>query len=131
MEGILTKIYFFATLTGKPVATIEDAENVLKEEVDLQKEKLTADIVIDAVCEYFKVAKSDIVGKKKTKEIVEPRMVAIYLIDELLDIPLVNIGKMFGGRDHTTIMHSRDKITEALKNDKYMKEVIYNIKKKI
>ena len=58
-------------------------------------------------------------------------MVAIYLIDELLDIPLVNIGKMFGGRDHTTIMHSRDKITEALKNDKYMKEVIYNIKKKI
>lgn len=131
MEGILTKIYFFATLTGKSVATIEDAENVLKEEVDLQKEKLTADIVIDAVCEYFKVAKSDIVGKKKTKEIVEPRMVAIYLIDELLDIPLVNIGKMFGGRDHTTIMHSRDKITEALKNDKYMKEVIYNIKKKI
>ena len=81
------KIYFFATLTGKSVATIEDAENVLKEEVDLQKEKLTSDIIIDAVCEYFKIAKSDIVGKKKTKDIVEPRMIAIYLIDELLGIP--------------------------------------------
>ena len=55
-------------------------------------------------------------------------MIAIYLISELLNLPLVNIGKLFGGRDHTTIMHSRDKITQDLKNNKKTQAIVNDIK---
>ena len=58
-------------------------------------------------------------------------MIAIYLIDDMLDIPLVTIGKIFGGRDHTTIMHSRDKIGEAIKKDNKMSAIINDLKSKI
>ena len=92
------------------------------------KEGLTPDSIIDTVCKYFNITKNDIVGKKKNKEIVEPRMISIYLICELLDIPLVSIGKKFGGRDHTTIMHARDKITEQVKTNNKIKVYINDIK---
>ena len=59
----------------------------------------------------YKISKQYLLGKKKNKEIVEPRMICIYLICELLDLPLVAIGKKFGDRDHTTIMHASHNIS--------------------
>ena len=128
MEGILSKVFFFATLLGKKSATLEEAHEALKENMEDIKEGLTPDSIIDTVCKYFNITKNDIVGKKKNKEIVEPRMISIYLICELLDIPLVSIGKKFGGRDHTTIMHARDKITEQVKTNNKIKVYINDIK---
>ena len=96
MEGILSKVFFFATLLGKKSATLEEAYEAMKENMDEIKEGLSPDMVIDTVCKYFNISKNDIVGKKKNKEIVEPRMICIYLICELLDLPLVAIGKKFG-----------------------------------
>ena len=93
MEGILSKVFFFATLLGKKSATLEEAYEAMKENMDEIKEGLSPDMVIDTVCKYFNISKNDIVGKKKNKEIVEPRMICIYLICELLDLPLVAIGK--------------------------------------
>ena len=87
MEGILSKVFFFATLLGKKSATLEEAYEAMKENMDEIKEGLSPDMVIDTVCKYFNISKSDIVGKKKNKEIVEPRMICIYLICELLDLP--------------------------------------------
>ena len=128
MEGILTKVFFFATLLGKKSATLEEAYEAMKENMDEIKEGLSPDMVIDTVCKYFNISKNDIVGKKKNKEIVEPRMICIYLICELLDLPLVAIGKKFGDRDHTTIMHARDKITEQIKTNNKIKVYITDIK---
>ncbi len=128
MEGILSKVFFFATLLGKKSATLEEAYEAMKENMDEIKEGLSPDMVIDTVCKYFNISKSDIVGKKKNKEIVEPRMICIYLICELLDLPLVAIGKKFGDRDHTTIMHARDKITEQIKTNNKIKVYITDIK---
>lgn len=128
MEGILSKVFFFATLLGKKSATLEEAYEAMKENMDEIKEGLSSDMVIDTVCKYFNISKSDIVGKKKNKEIVEPRMICIYLICELLDLPLVAIGKKFGDRDHTTIMHARDKITEQIKTNNKIKVYITDIK---
>ena len=65
----------------------------------------------------------------KSKDVVEPRMIAIYLISEILEIPLVSIGKIFGGRDHTTIMHSRDKISDQLKTSHKIQSFVSEIKK--
>lgn len=128
MEGILSKVFFFATLLGKKSATLTEAYEAMKENMDEIKEGLSPDLVIDTVCKYFNISKNDIVGKKKNKEIVEPRMICIYLICELLDLPLIAIGKKFGNRDHTTIMHARDKITEQIKTNNKIKVYITDIK---
>lgn len=128
MEGLLAKVYFFATLLGKKIAGIEEAKEALKETIEKKKEDLNPNIIIECVCDYFNISKADIVGKKKSKEIVEPRMIAIYLISELIDIPLISIGKYFGGRDHTTIIHARDKITDQVKNNIRMANTVKDIK---
>lgn len=131
MEGLLSKVYFFATLLGKKTASIDEAREAFKEQRDVQKEKLTPEKIVQIVCDYFDLEFSEITGKKKSKDIVEPRMYAIYLINDLIDIPLISIGKLFGGRDHTTIIHSRDKISELMKTDQKTKVLITELQKKI
>lgn len=131
MEGALSKVFFFATLMGKKTADMDDAREAFKEDMIQHEEKATPENIIKIVCEYFGISQNEITGKKKSKEIVEPRMIAIYLIDDMLDIPLVTIGKLFGGRDHTTIMHSRDKIGEQIKKDNKLSAIINDLKTKI
>lgn len=131
MEGLLSKVYFFATLVGKKQATMEDAREVFKDEQEVQKEQVTPEFILSKVCEYFGVSRADIIGKKKSKEIVEPRMIAIYLMNEILDIPLISIGKIFGGRDHTTIIHARDKITEQMKTNNKTRTIVNDIKSQL
>ena len=129
MEGMLAKVYFFATLVGKKSAGMDEAKEALKDKLDQEaKEDISPDIIVECVCNYFNITKADIVGKKKSKEIVEPRMMAIYLISEMINIPLIAIGKYFGGRDHTTIIHARDKITDQAKNNVRTKNMIKELK---
>ena len=128
LEGKLSEVYFLATLSGKKVATMAEVEDVFSNNMEEMKNELTPDKIITVVCDYFNTSYQDITGKKKNKEIVEPRMIAIYLISEILDLPLVSIGKLFGGRDHTTIMHSRDKISEELKVNKKTQTLVNEIK---
>lgn len=130
LEGMLSKVYFLANLMGKRSASMEDAKAALDNEAELEKnEDVTPDDIIDAVCRYFDATKQDLIGKKKSKEIVEPRMIAIYLISEILEIPLVSIGKIFGGRDHTTIMHSRDKVSVQLKTSHKTQMIVGEIRR--
>lgn len=130
LEGTLSKIYFLANLMGKRSASMEEAREALSSEVEEEKnEGLKPDDIIEGVCKYFGVEKADVLGKKKSKDVVEPRMIAIYLISDILEIPLVSIGKLFGGRDHTTIMHSRDKIADQMKTSHKMQMLISEIRK--
>ncbi len=131
MEGMLSKVFFFATLMGKKSASMEDAKEAFKEDMFEKQEKITPENIVKKVCEYFGITENEITGKKRNKEIVEPRMIAIYLIDDLLGIPLVSIGKIFGARDHTTIMHSRDKISEQIKKDNKLSAIVNDLKAKI
>ncbi|MBE7074950.1 MAG: chromosomal replication initiator protein DnaA [Clostridiales bacterium] len=131
MEGALSKVSFYATLMGKTTATMEDAYQAFKEDQFEKQERITPENIIKEVCNYFNISEYEITGKKKSKDIVEPRMIAIYLIDNTLNLPLVTIGKIFGGRDHTTIMHSREKITEQIKRDNKMAAIINDIKAKL
>lgn len=130
LEGMLSKVYFLATLIGKRSATMEEAREAFNGQIEEEKnEGLTPEQIIETVCNYFDITKQDIIGKKKSKDVVEPRMIAIYLISEILEIPLVSIGKIFGGRDHTTIMHSRDKISDQLKTSHKIQSFVSEIKK--
>ena len=130
LEGMLAKVYFLALMANRTSATRDDAIEAFDGQLEEEKnDGTTPDDIIKTVCDYFDITKQDIIGKKKSKEIVEPRMIAIYLINELLEIPLVSIGKIFGGRDHTTIMHSRDKISDEIKTSNKTKMLISEIKK--
>lgn len=127
LEGALKGTYFHSKLLDKPEATIEDAIDTLKETVDLKKEKLSAERIMEVVCKYYNVQQTDLIGKKKNKEIVDPRQICIYLITELIDMPLASIGGLFGGRDHTTIIHARDKIAQNIKTNTTLKTTINDI----
>ena len=127
LEGYLAKVHFYAGIHCKHFASLEDAEEALQDEVT-EKEAINAKDIISAVCKYYNVDKTDLAGKKKNKEIVDPRQMAIYLITELTDLPLTSIGQYFGGRDHTTIMHARDKIASEIKTNQRTKIAATDIK---
>ena len=131
MEGILSKVTFYASLLGKNTTTLEDAREALKDYGESERTNVDADKIINTVCEFFKVTREDLVGSKRNKEFVEPRQMCIYLINEMLNMPLTAIGTIFGGRDHTTVMHARDKINEQLKTNPHTKVLINDIKSRI
>ncbi|MGD9901482.1 MAG: chromosomal replication initiator protein DnaA [Spirochaetales bacterium] len=128
MEGALQKTYFYANLTGKMNATMLDAKEALKNILETDLQTITPENILEKVCKYYNVTTDDLIGKSKKKEVVEPRQVATYIITELMDLPLASIGKIFNGRDHTTVIHSRDKIAEKLKSDTRLKIVVEDIK---
>ncbi|HEY8443570.1 MAG TPA: chromosomal replication initiator protein DnaA [Clostridia bacterium] len=127
LEENLTRVYFHAKLFEEPL-TVELAAKVLKESVGEANEKLSIDAIIDTCCRYYKVTREDLFGKKKNKEIVYPRQMCIYLITEILSVPLTTIGQIFGGRDHTTIMYARDKIASELKNNPHIKTACQDLR---
>ncbi len=130
MEGLLSKVVFYASLLGKNSSSIEDAKEALKDYGEVKHNELDADKIISTICEFFKVSREDLVGNKRNKEIVEPRQMCIYLINDLLNIPLTAIGSIFG-RDHTTVMHARDKISNQIKTNPHTKVLVNDIKSRL
>ncbi len=115
LEGMLNRVIFFATLHEEPI-TLNLAMDALKDSVTSEiKESVSASKVIDTVCSYYNISKADITSKKRNKELVLPRQICAYLMTELMSIPLVTIGEALGGKNYTTIIHSRDKIAELIK----------------
>ncbi len=131
MEGLLNKIVFYSSLTNNVISTRDLAAEALGDFIEEKKDTIDASDIVGAVCKYYKISTDDIFSKKKTKNIVEPRMIAIYLITELLSLPLSQIGEMFGGRDHTTIIHARDKITDEIKSNTRIRISVADIKNMI
>ena len=131
MEGILSKVVFYSSLLGKSHASMDDAHEALKDYGETERTDLDAERIISTVCDFFKVTKDELIGKKKNKEIVEPRQLCIYLINEMLNIPLTAIGAIFGGRDHTTIMHARDKINSQVKINPHIRTLVNDIKSQL
>ena len=129
MEGLLSKVMFYAQLVGKTDVNESVAREALKDYVSMEEKNhlIDVDLIIDTVCEFFKITKAELVGKKRNKEIVEPRMICIYLITEILNLPLQTIGDLMGGRDHTTVMHARDKIAEQIKSVKRINDYVKDV----
>jgi chromosomal replication initiator protein len=126
--GKLTKVIFASKLHERPI-TIDLVKEALKESAGEKQEELKVDDIINCVCNFYKVNKADVIGKKKNKEFIEPRQVCAYLITEMMSLPLVTVGKSMGGRDHATIIYARDKIAEQIKNDDKLRVQINDIKK--
>ncbi len=128
MEGVLSKVWFYASLTGKKAATMEDVKEALKDHDFSDRQNLTADRIIDCVCKYFAIRRDELVGKKKNKEIVEPRQVCMYIMCTLLDMPLLSIGQIFGKKDHTTVLYARDKIAKMIEENQRIKVAVNDIR---
>lgn len=126
--GKLTKVVFASKLHERPI-TIELVNEALKESASETQEELQADDIINCVSNFYKISKNDMLGKRKNKEFVMPRQVCAYLICEMMNIPLMTIGKIMGGRDHATISYTRDKIAEQVKTDSKLSVEINDIKK--
>lgn len=128
LEGMLSKVCFYSSLMGQKTATLDIVEEALKDSIVSNKQTLTTDSILDSVCKYFNVDREEILGKKKNKEIVEPRQMAMYLMCEMLDLPLTSIGQFFGGRDHTTVLHAREKVSNLVKTNNRIKVIINDLK---
>ncbi len=125
LEGRLTKVIFASKLHEEPI-TMPLAKLALNESVneDQEQEDVTPDKIIAAVCSYFKQKKEDLLGKGKKADLAKARQICAYLLCEMLSLPLVSVGKLLGGRDHTTIMYARDKMEKLEKlNDHIAKEI--------
>ena len=129
IEGALSKVIFYCKMNNKESADdLLLVKEALREELGGSNNIISLDTITDAVCSYFNVSKEAIKGNKKNKNIVRPRQIAVYLINEELAVPLISIGAYFGGRDHTTIIYARDKISEELKSDNLLKKQVNDIK---
>ena len=123
LEGALTRVVAFSSLTGRPL-TPELAQDVLKD-VFPQGEgtQITIDRIQELVCDRFAVTMEELTGDRRSQNIVYPRQVAMYLSRELTDSSLPKIGKEFGGRDHTTVIHATSKIARLIREDRS----VYNL----
>src|SRR5215212_7540826 len=123
LEGALTRVVAFSSLTGRPM-TSELAQEVLKD-VFPQGEAVRVTIarIQEMVSDRFGITLDELKGSRRSQDIVYPRQVAMYLSRELTDASLPKIGKEFGGRDHTTVMHANAKIAQKIRQDRS----VYNL----
>ncbi len=126
--GKLTKVIFASKLHERPI-TIDLVKDALKESAGEKQEELQVDDIINCVCNFYKINKSDLIGKKKNKEFSEPRQICIYLITDMMNLPLVTVGSKIGGRDHATVIYARDKVAEQMKTDNKLATDIKDIQK--
>ena len=133
MEGMLNRIISYSTLVGGDPNDLNIVNDALRDYADSSTDIITIDHIVNATCDYFHVKREELVGKKKNKEIVVPRQICIYLICDILEqgMPLASIGEYFGGRDHTTVMHARDKISEEIKTNDITAAQVKDIRDRI
>lgn len=117
LEGCLTRLTAYADLVNKEL-TLDIAKNLLKEIFSSKRHSaITVDSIIRMVADYYKLSLSDLKGKKRSKNIALARQVSMYVIREVTEYSTTEIGIEFGGRDHTTVMHSCQKIEQICKFD--------------
>jgi chromosomal replication initiator protein len=123
LEGALTRVVAFSSLTGRAMS-VELSQDVLKD-VFPQGEAAEVSIkrIQDLVAERFNLSLEELCGDRRSQNIVYPRQVAMYLSRELTDSSLPRIGKEFGGRDHTTVIHATSKIARLIREDRS----VYNL----
>jgi chromosomal replication initiator protein len=123
LEGALIRLVAHSSLIGAEITLIY-AQQVLKNFIDSQARKVTIESIQKATAEQFGLRLVEIKAKNNSRAIVYPRQIAMYLAKHLTEASLPEIGRQFGGKHHTTVLHSVDKITEARKTDKDLNRLL-------
>jgi len=116
LEGALTRLFAFASLVGRPI-DMELTQDCLADVLRASERKITVEEIQRKVSDYYNIRLSDIVGPKRLRSYARPRQVAMYLCKQLTSRSLPEIGRRFGGRDHTTVMHGVRRIEELKSSD--------------
>ena len=130
LEGCLIRIGAFASLTKTPI-NIDVAKEVLKNIIKPKEELISIETIQKVVSNAFNVKVSDMKAKRKYKGFVIPRQVAMYLSRKLTDASLLEIGDKFGGKDHSTVLHSIKKVEQKISQEPSFKETVENLKGRI
>ena len=131
LEAALTRIIAYTDIVGKEV-TLEIAQQELRDKINIQQNtNIGVDTIIKTVADYYGLSVKDIKGPKRSKNVMLPRQLAMYIVSELTEYSTTEIGGEFGGRDHTTVMHSVRKIDESLKVDSSLDNTIQILIKKV
>ncbi len=127
LEGALTRVTAFATLTNNRV-TFDLASSVLRDVVQLQSSApLTADTIISSVAQYYEIPRSDLTSSSRRQPLARQRQIAMYVCREHTGLSLPRIGQVFGGRDHTTVIHAVEKVKGLIQTDKTVYDQVTEI----
>jgi len=117
LEGTLTRLNAQCQLMGIEI-TLESARDSLSQLIKKpESRRVTPELIISVICEQYGVTQDDMLSKKRSQNIALPRQIAMYLCRDLTQLSTTSIGQSFGGRDHTTVMHGCDKISDKMKAD--------------
>ena len=126
LEGIINKLIAKATLTETPI-TIEMAQKAI-DDIKGETKVISSDYIQDIIAKYFNITVSDLKGQKRSADVTFPRQIAMYLCRNVAQMSMPQIGRDFGNRDHTTVMHSCDKIEKEIKKDGNTKLIVESVK---
>lgn len=118
LEGALVRVTAYASLSAQPVG-LDMAMEVLASLIPNNPDSpVTAQFIMEQTANYFAISYQDLISKSRTRSLVRPRQMAMYLCRELTELSLPKIGEIFGGKDHTTVMYAEDKIRKAMPKDR-------------
>jgi chromosomal replication initiator protein len=127
LEGGLTRLVAFSNLVGKPI-TMELCEEALQEIfAQRQHKQITAELIMRTVSDYYGLSLNELTGATRKREITVPRQIAMYLTREMTGMSLPQIGAVFGGRDHTTVLHSCKTVENNMQEQAGMKAIVEDI----
>ncbi|GGF64522.1 chromosomal replication initiator protein DnaA [Alteromonas lipolytica] len=126
LEGALNRVIANANFTGRPI-TIDFVREALRDLLALQEKLVTVDNIQKTVADYYKIKVSDILSKRRSRSVARPRQVAMALAKELTNHSLPELGNLFGGRDHTTVLHACRKIEQLKEESHDIKEDYKNL----
>lgn len=130
LEGALIRVIAYSSLLNHTI-DLSVAREVLQEAAAVSAPEVTVEHIQRVVAEFFGVSNNDMRIKKRTKKVVFPRQVAMFLARGMTKLSLVEIGGLFGGRDHSTVMHACEKVEEDIKRNPHFKSVVDNIVTKV
>src|SRR5688572_1249444 len=123
LEGSLTRMIAFCALTGRDM-TVDLAQEVLSDLWGEEEKIISIDQIQRKVCDFFGIKMSDLKAQNRTKAVAFPRQIAMYLSRQLTHASLSEVGRAFGGKDHTTVLHAVDKIQNLLQEDPKLRKVV-------
>jgi chromosomal replication initiator protein len=124
LEGALRKILAYVRFHGKEI-TIEVAREALKDLLSVQNRQISVENIQKTVADFYNIKIADMYSKKRPANIARPRQIAMYIAKELTQKSLPEIGELFGGRDHTTVLHAVRKITEERSRDNQLNHELH------
>ncbi|MFB6348557.1 chromosomal replication initiator protein DnaA [Moraxella marmotae] len=128
LEGALKRVQLSAQILRNEPVSLPLVKDSIKDQVQTRARAMNAESIRDLVAEYYQLSPKDLMGKKRARHIARPRQIAMALIRELIEDSYPEIGQVFGGRDHSTVMHACDKVKELLTTDANIQKDYHSLK---